>query len=147
MANEAGSHDPIRSRGQRARVGRASRGRGGRGGRGNPQRSPQPTDSSEGRQGTSTPASITAPAVSQSASQATRDGSAPRGRGRREARGSRRGRGTATSGQRTTIAANRTFGGRLTTENEAEDQNGEVSASLDAGAAVFIPGQSFVRPR
>ncbi|KAI1368839.1 hypothetical protein F5Y08DRAFT_295018 [Xylaria arbuscula] len=140
MASEEGSHDPVRSRGQRARGGRVSRSRGGRGGRGNQQRNPQPTESSDGRQGSSAAIPVSVPTVDQSASQTAR------GRGRREARGSRRGRGLAASGQRTTIAANRAFGGRLTTETEADDQNGEASTSLDAGAAVFVPGQPFVRP-
>ncbi|KAI0512534.1 hypothetical protein F5B22DRAFT_615182 [Xylaria bambusicola] len=146
VALEVGSHEPLRSRGQRARGGRASRGRAGRGGRGDRQRNSRPTERGDERQETSTPASASAPAAGQPSSHATQDGGAPRGRGRREARGSRRGRGVAASGQRTTIAANRAFGGHLTTGPETEDQNGEASTGLDAGAAVFVPGQPFVQP-
>ncbi len=149
MANnedsETRSNDPLRSRGQQARGGRPSRSRGGRGGRGNRQRNPQFTDSSDGQRGMPTTASV--PAVTHFSSHATRDGGAPRGRGRREARGSRRGRAAAGSGQRTTIAASRSFGGHLTTETETEDQSNEVSTGLDAGASVFVPGQPFIRPR
>ncbi|KAI1425447.1 hypothetical protein F5Y12DRAFT_747538 [Xylaria sp. FL1777] len=143
-ASNARSGDLLGNRGQRSRGGRPSRSRGGRGGRGNRQRNPQFTDSSDGQQGISTVTSV--PTVDQSASYATRDGGAPRGRGRREVRGSRRGRATASSGQRTTMAASRAFGGRLTTETETEDQRSEVSTRLDASASVFVPGQPFVRP-
>ncbi|KAI1356637.1 hypothetical protein F5Y01DRAFT_112 [Xylaria sp. FL0043] len=140
---------PFRSRGQRAQGGRSSRSRGGWGGRGNRQRNPQLPDPTNRQQEASAANSVSA--AEQAASHASRDGGAPRGRGRGrgrgEIRGSRRGRAVAGSGQRTTMVAGRTFGGRLTAETGADDQNSEVSAGLDATASVFVPGEPFVRPR
>ncbi|GAW16050.1 hypothetical protein ANO14919_054720 [Xylariales sp. No.14919] len=147
-ASGTGPSDSSRSRGHRARGGRPSRnrgGRGGRGGRGNRQGNPPIAGTSDGQQGA--PATPSIPVTDQSASHAARDGGAPRGRGRRGARGPRRGRVVTGGGQRTTIAASREFGGHLTTEMETEDQNSEVSTALNADASVFVPGQPFVRPR
>ncbi|KAI1310320.1 hypothetical protein F5Y03DRAFT_345751 [Xylaria venustula] len=135
------SGDPSRSREQRRRQPR--RNRGGRGGRGNHQNL-QSAGDSERQQGE--PATASTPDADQSTAHASRGRGGPHGRGQREARGVRRGRGHVGSGQRTTIAAGRTFGGRLTTETENDDQNSEMSASLDANASVFVPGQPFVRP-
>ncbi|KAF2972320.1 hypothetical protein GQX73_g1233 [Xylaria multiplex] len=144
-ASETRPGDSSRSRGQRARGGRPSRGRGGWAGRGNRQRNPPLTEINNGQQGT--PAAASTPAIDQPTPHASRDGGAPRGRGRREARGTRRGRAIAGNGQRTVIAASRQFGGHLTTETETEDQSSQVSTGFNADASVFVPGQPFVRPR
>ncbi|KAI3329019.1 hypothetical protein HD806DRAFT_519344 [Xylariaceae sp. AK1471] len=137
---DARPNDLLRNRGQRSRGGRASRGRGNR------QRNSQISERNNESQGTA--AAVSAPAVDQSTIPSTHDGSASRGRGRRGARGARRGRATTTSsGQRTTIAAGRTFGGHLTTETETEDPNSEASRTLNAGASVFVPGQPVPQPR
>ncbi|KAI8948899.1 hypothetical protein F4801DRAFT_555135 [Xylaria longipes] len=143
-AAETRPSEPLRSRGHRARGGRPSRGRGSRGGRGNHQGNHQVAERSNEEHRTAAETSV--PAANQSASQAARDGSAPRGRGRRGARGSRRERAVTGSGQRTTIAASRAFGGRLTAETEPEGHNSESPTSLNAGASTFVPGQPFVRP-
>lgn len=132
--------DSLRSRGRQERGGRPSRGRGGRGNRrGNPQLTER------GNEQLGTPISAPAPAIDQPASHATRDGGAPRGRGRRGARGSGRGRAIPSTGQRTTIAASRAFGGHLTGETRTEGQSDEVPTALNAGASVFVPGQPFAQ--
>ncbi|GAW25139.1 putative NF-X1-type zinc finger protein NFXL1 [Rosellinia necatrix] len=129
-----GTNDSPRGRGQRARGGRPSRSRGGRGNR---QRSPQVTERRNEQQGAA--AAHEASAVVQPANRPTRGG-APRGRGRGEGRGSRRGRQAAAgTGQRTTIAAGRAFGGHLTAETETEDQGSEASVPFNADASVFVP--------
>jgi hypothetical protein len=131
--------DLPRSRGQRSRGGRAPRGRGNR------QRNAQFTGRNNEAQGATAAAPV--PAVDQSAT-STQNDSVPYGRGRRGGRSARRGRATTTgSGHRTTMVAGRTFGGHLTTEPEIEDQSGDASRSLDAGAPVFVPGQPVPQPR
>ncbi|KAI0447719.1 hypothetical protein F4803DRAFT_179203 [Xylaria telfairii] len=143
-APETRPNDPLRTRGHRARGGRPSRGRGGRGGRGNHQGNHQVAERSNEQHRAAAPTSV--PATDQSASHAARDGSAPRGRGRRGARGSRSERIAIGGGQRTTMAASRAFGGRLTTETGTEDQTSESPTSLNASASTFVPGQPFIRP-
>lgn len=144
-APEPRPNDPLRSRGHRARGGRPWRGRGGRGGRGNHQGNHQVAERSNDQHRAAVPTSVLA--IDQSASNTTRDGSAPRGRGRRGARGSRSERTAIGGGQRTTIAASRAFGGRLTAETGPEDQTSESPTSLNASASTFVPGQPFVQPR
>ncbi|TRX90148.1 hypothetical protein FHL15_008876 [Xylaria flabelliformis] len=141
-AAENRPNESSRGRGNRARGGRPSRGRGSRGGRGNHQRNHQVAERSNEQQGTAAPTLAERPA-----SEASRDGSAPRGRGRRGARGPRRDRAAIGGGQRTTIAAGRAFGGRLTAETGPEDQSSESPTSLNASASTFVPGQPFVQPR
>ncbi|KAI0555399.1 hypothetical protein F4679DRAFT_523582 [Xylaria curta] len=143
-AAETRPNESLRSRGNRARGGRPSRGRGGRGGRGNHQGNHQVAERGNEQQRTATP--TLAPSADRPASEAFRDGSAPRGRGRRGARGPRRDRAAIGGGQRTTIAAGRAFGGRLTVETGPEDQSSGSPTSLNASASTFVPGQPFVQP-
>ncbi|KAI1188966.1 hypothetical protein F5B17DRAFT_393600 [Nemania serpens] len=136
-------NEPSRSRGRQDRGGRPSRGWGGRRGRGDRQRNPQAAERRNEQLGTTTAVSV--PVVDRTTPHATRDGGAPRGRGRRGTRGSGRGRANTAGGQRTSIAASRVFGGHLTAEAEPEDQSSEISTAMNASASVFVPGQPFVR--
>lgn len=138
-------NEPSRSRGRQDRGGRPSRGWGGRRGRGDRQRNPQAAERRNEQLGTTTAVSV--PVVDRTTPHATRDGGAPRGRGRRGTRGSGRGRANTAGGQRTSIAASRVFGGHLTAEAEPEDQSSEISTAMNASASVFVPGQPFVRSR
>ncbi|KAI0404222.1 hypothetical protein F4802DRAFT_568469 [Xylaria palmicola] len=138
-----------RGRGRGGRHSRFSGGRGGRGGGGgggSQQRNHQLAERQNEEQAS---AAVEPGSVSHTAHAAPGDG-APRGRGRRGARVSGRGRAATGRGQRTTMVAGRTFGGRLTTEIETETEmegnSTQVPAALNASASIFVPGQAFPQP-
>ncbi|KAK9425054.1 putative RING-type domain-containing protein [Seiridium unicorne] len=119
--------------------GRFGRHRGGRGGRGRGGRAQAATPNSQAQPVTGTTAS---------ASTSSLGGDVPTPQNSQSGRGSRRSRnarrGGANAGQRTTFGAQRTFGGQLTTDQQAEGQEGEEETrvpGLRVEAKAFVPGQ------
>ena len=124
-----------RGQSRQGRRGRPSRNRGGRS-RGGPQ---------AGGRSRATDAVVPEPAAADaapgnvSANASTNAGESARGgRGSRGRRGARQPRGNRDRGPRTAFGTQRTFGGRLT--EAPTDESGET-ASLNADAPAFVPGQ------
>ncbi|KAK6079716.1 NF-X1 type zinc finger [Seiridium cupressi] len=119
--------------------GRFGKHRGGRGGRDRGGRAQAATPNSQAQPVTGTTASASTSALG---------GDVPTPQNSQSGRGSRRSRnarrGGANAGQRTTFGAQRTFGGQLTTDQQAEGQEGEEETrvpGLRVEAKAFVPGQ------
>ncbi|KAK9789620.1 hypothetical protein SCARD494_08891 [Seiridium cardinale] len=119
--------------------GRFGRHRGGRGGRGRGGHAQAVTPNSQAQLVTGTTAS---------ASTSSLGGDVPAPPNSQSGRGSRRPRnvrrGGANAGQKTTFGAQRTFGGQLTTDQQAEGEEGGEETrvpGLRVEAKAFVPGQ------
>ena len=131
QATPAQPNGAPRGQSRQGRRGRPSRNRGGRS-RGGPQAGgrSRATDAA----GPESAAADAAPEkVPANAGESARGGRGSRGR-----RGARQPRGNRDRGHRTAFGTQRTFGGRLT--EAPTDESGET-ASLNADAPAFVPGQ------